>query len=395
MAPPAKAPEIRALNGVRAVPPLLLVAFHFQEAFGYRGPEWWNVSTGKGFIWVEFFFLLSGFTLFYVYRLQPLASLERRAVRDFWSARISRLYPMHLATLFIFLGMEVVRRWMIADADGIPLLDVAAYPGRTAETFVSNLFLVQAWNIHDGLSWNGPAWFLSAILFLYLLFPLILFAMAPAMNLRALVAGAAGAVILLVIADTSGRGLDVTFHDGIYRGLGAFLIGAMLSAAFVSLKREHARPLPEAYHSLAQLGAVAGIIAALLYAGPARTLADLAIVAPMAALIFLLAFDRGMVARAATWRPLMILGEWSFAIYLIHVALIQGVRFVRQTFYPPPETEILGAPFQSWWPVLHWIELGAVILLSVLLGALLFRLVEAPSGRLLRRWLTARKPAAA
>jgi hypothetical protein len=30
------------------------------------------------------------------------------------------------------------------------------------QSFVASLFMVQAWNIFDYLSWNGVAWFVSA-----------------------------------------------------------------------------------------------------------------------------------------------------------------------------------------------------------------------------------------
>jgi len=42
------------------------------------------------------------------------------------------------------------------------------------------------------------------------------------------------------------------------------------------------------------------------------------VAASIFALIFVLAFDRGLIARALHAPALMKLGEWSFAIYMVH-----------------------------------------------------------------------------
>ncbi|HEY8697402.1 MAG TPA: hypothetical protein VIM02_07280, partial [Rhizomicrobium sp.] len=63
----AKPSEIRALAGARALPPLLLVLYHYHEAHGYQHVRLFDVFVAKGYLWVEFFFALSGFILVHVY----------------------------------------------------------------------------------------------------------------------------------------------------------------------------------------------------------------------------------------------------------------------------------------------------------------------------------------
>ena len=48
----AKPVEIKDLSGARALPPLVLVLFHFSEGPGYRG--WWVVALvlAGGYLWV-------------------------------------------------------------------------------------------------------------------------------------------------------------------------------------------------------------------------------------------------------------------------------------------------------------------------------------------------------
>jgi peptidoglycan/LPS O-acetylase OafA/YrhL len=59
--------EIRALSGARAFPPLILVLFHYCSGNGFEGARWFDLPVAKGYLWVEFFFILSGFVLTYVY----------------------------------------------------------------------------------------------------------------------------------------------------------------------------------------------------------------------------------------------------------------------------------------------------------------------------------------
>src|SRR2546423_12016858 len=106
-APRAEKPtEIRALAGARALPPLLLVLYHYHEAHGYQNLRWFDVFVSKGYLWVEFFFALSGFVLVHVY-------VARAPFRygSFLKARLARLYPLHLFTLLLMLAM-----WSVFDS---------------------------------------------------------------------------------------------------------------------------------------------------------------------------------------------------------------------------------------------------------------------------------------
>src|ERR1700722_18830107 len=92
--------EIRALKGARALPPLILVLFHFCEGHGYRGAKWFDLPVAKGYLWVEFFFALSGFVLTYVYGSRAGEFWRGFGTYfEFLKARLARLYPLHLAML--------------------------------------------------------------------------------------------------------------------------------------------------------------------------------------------------------------------------------------------------------------------------------------------------------
>src|ERR1700744_1253463 len=132
---------INALAGARAIPPLILVLFHFCEAHGYRGAKWFDLPVGKGYLWVEFFFALSGFVLTYVYAARMRDLWTSRGYLTFVKARIARLYPLHLFMLLTILVMVIVLRWVAHHGGYVSIYDERWHPINTWQSFIANLFL--------------------------------------------------------------------------------------------------------------------------------------------------------------------------------------------------------------------------------------------------------------
>ena len=227
--------EIRSLAGARAIPPLILVLFHYCAGHGYRGAKWFDLPVGKGYLWVEFFFMLSGFVLTYVYGARWREMWKPKSYFRFLATRLIRLYPLHLAMLFIVLAMIVSYRALAAHFHYVSFYDAPYHPINTWPSFVANLFLVQGWNIFPYLTWNGASWFVSVEFLLCLLVPLYFtLSRGGLWSAAALIWGGAGGLAWL--AATSGVGLDLTYHNGIFRGLAAFAIGVGLSVVFTAIK---------------------------------------------------------------------------------------------------------------------------------------------------------------
>jgi peptidoglycan/LPS O-acetylase OafA/YrhL len=366
----SKPTEIRALAGARALPPLLLVLYHYHEAHGYQHLRWFDVFVAKGYLWVEFFFALSGFILVHVYSVRP-----RFAYLDFLKARLARLYPLHIATLLIMLVMVVLFRWLATMGGYISIYDLPGYhPYTSFGSFIGNLFLVQAWHLFPRLPWNGVSWFVSVEWFLCLIFPAYLW-----LARRRVWAGVAlivfgFAVLRLLIKPRIG--LDITYDWGIVRGMADFAIGVGLAIVYRELK-PRADALSIYWVSLAQLLAFAALFYAIYNTGWSHTVRDYWLLPPLMTIILLLAFDRGIVARFFQSKPLRLLGEWSFAIYMGQTTFLQLLRVAEQRVYPNPPPQ--------WAHAIHLIEPTAMLILCVAWGALLYYVVERPANAWLRR----------
>src|SRR5437588_2823026 len=98
---PAKfqANKLHALTGIRFFAAMHVVIFHARHVFVFM-PLWFRHIINTGDVAVSFFFILSGFVLSYTY-LQPGGEF-RGTRREFWAARLARIYPVYLLAFLMF-----------------------------------------------------------------------------------------------------------------------------------------------------------------------------------------------------------------------------------------------------------------------------------------------------
>ncbi|MDE2356595.1 MAG: hypothetical protein KGL69_07540, partial [Alphaproteobacteria bacterium] len=150
-------------------------------------------------------------------------------------------------------------------------------------------------------------------------------------------------------------------------------------------ERTTKKPWPEVAHSLIQLALFAVLLWGIYYTGWSHTPNDLYTALPMMALIFVLASDRGALARVLSTKPMLRLGEYSYGIYMGQTALLQLIRVIEQ-HYPPPGAMVLGRRFADWAGILGWVEALSLLTLAVLWGALLTICVERPAASRIKRF---------
>jgi peptidoglycan/LPS O-acetylase OafA/YrhL len=146
-------PALPALTGIRTLLALFILLFHFTPAG--LGPLYAIIDNG--YVFVSFFFLISGYILAYNYLDRP----ERLRLSDFWVARLSRLYPVYLFALLLF--WEMLR---------------TEHQVRNAKDFwegaILSPLLMQGWFPNLATFWNTVAWTLSCEIALYAMFPLLM-----------------------------------------------------------------------------------------------------------------------------------------------------------------------------------------------------------------------------
>lgn len=151
--------DIKALTGIRGFAAVWVCVHHY--AYSTLGTEDRGLPLNfltQGHWGVIIFFVLSGFILGYVYSSWFRIPFSSSDYIKFIKLRIARVYPLHFATLIV---------WLF----GCLLGFIGLNSNDSLYTFVLNLLLVHAWGFTPSISWNQPSWSISTELFSYLLFP--------------------------------------------------------------------------------------------------------------------------------------------------------------------------------------------------------------------------------
>jgi peptidoglycan/LPS O-acetylase OafA/YrhL len=305
------APKLPALTGLRILAALAVYLSHIPPPHGASGPT--ASFFQAGYMGVTLFFVLSGFVLAINY-FERLRRPSARAVWNFAGARFARIYPLYILVLFYILvrnhafGLGIGRWWEHALA-------------------------LQAWSssVYRAFNFNGPAWSVSVEVFLYACFPLLVPALARLRTARALLVTGTGVALAMTALTAwfvlSGRGAlpwsnPESAHRWLYltplTRLGDFTLGILAARLYVDVG---------VGAWVRRVGGSIAVVAAMaivaLMAWPANLFSawswDLAYALPGVALIFGLAVNpRSNPARALSMPAVVLLGESSYAFYLVH-----------------------------------------------------------------------------
>lgn len=218
MTPVQTPPDLRALTTLRFLAALWVVLY---TAWPHLDVGFVPVAVTRGYLGVETFFVLSGFILSHVYL--EAAGEGRFRYGGFLWARLARVYPLHLVTLFGMIGLGVAATVAGLSIDA-SLTDWRALP--------AHLTLTHAWGLATSSAFNHPSWSISAEWAAYLAFPAFAFV---AWRLRR---RPVAAVVLAVVAvlglyaafePLAGYSLtEATFRWGALRIVPCFALGCAL-----------------------------------------------------------------------------------------------------------------------------------------------------------------------
>jgi peptidoglycan/LPS O-acetylase OafA/YrhL len=355
-APRKRTPRLDTLTGLRFFGALAVVFCHVGAQFTDKNSI--TVLVSYGYVGVSFFFMLSGFVLTW-------SSNTPSAGRFLWM-RFARVWPLQFL-------LAIVAFTALAAQEKLP-----GTLGHIAE-----VLLLQAWSPQQGVYFggNGVSWSLSCEMFFYLLFP---FVIGPLRRLRArglaVTAGVTIAVLAAAPIIASGMHLSgstsywLFFIFPPYR-FGEFLLGMVLARA-TTLGVRLARP------GLCALFATSGLALVMWRLTSFTVSTGTDVSRPFVALLALPLFALLLLAGATcdldglrtglNWRLPIRLGEWSFALYLVHKPLF------------------LLTLSWGWWQGSNGLEgiaaLTGFVVMAVLLSAALHYLTEKPIERYLRRW---------
>jgi peptidoglycan/LPS O-acetylase OafA/YrhL len=328
----ARRPVIPALTGVRFLAALSVALYHLSpDVAATLGilPFYFYENSGDP---VELFFILSGFILTYTH--PEVSGAEAPAIRQFYFSRFAKIYPIYLSGWIVFAPLVYTN---LASLHG----HSAGLYARLAFYGVISLSLLQAWTPTTATAWNTPGWSLSAEAVFYASFPFLftflknrsvgvllsligacwLFSVIPTLTLSLLPSSLGNAYWLRELVN----------FTPVLR-IGEFIAGICMARLYLS------QGLARTFRfDVAAFAALAAAIAVIVLAN--HLLAKALLFPAFILLLYFLARAKGPLSRWLGGKPMVLLGEASFAFYILHVPLF---RYAKMLF---PSVATSPVPF--------------------------------------------------
>jgi len=318
--------NFKSLNGLRAIATLgIFVHHHWALLWIAESKDIYKDLYSKyiyeGFIGVTLFFILSGFLMTINYE-NKFYTINKKEVLLFYKKRILKIYPAHIITF---------------------LLSLLIFP--ICWDAILQIFLIQSYSgkLKYAFSYNGPSWFLSSILFSYLIFPFVIY------FLKKRIISLRGGIILIATAYLIQVFLVITFSSKIsshywfyvfppFRFLD-FLMGILLALVF----KNHIRviKLNKSVLNIAEIGII--IILIILMVNSSNVKEDYRYNFyyswVFAVMIFVYLFNGGWISAILSKKVFQSLSDLSLYVYLSHGLLIGhigvlinflGINYINQ-----------------------------------------------------------------
>ena len=315
--------KLDQLTALRFFAALMILFHHANGQFGIKNTSGMNFGQA-----VSFFFVLSGFILAYVYpKLESWIEIKR-----FWRARVARLWPGYLASFL--LGF-----WLFP------------YDWDT-KTAAANLFMVQAWIPISSyyFSFNGVSWSISTEFFFYLMFPFIIarwnstWLMKLALFSALLIALISLSIFLSLpdygVSTDSSKGFEITQHGIIYISplsrIFEFVFGMSVTIAWRNNRETNWSTLVATFYEFCTiliciLSMYYSVILAhwsrvILGEPVALWLVNSGSMFAFGLLLYVMAQGDGKISEILAHPFLVLLGEISFSLYLLHLMFLNYYR---------------------------------------------------------------------
>lgn len=318
---------IRSFEGGRGIAALFVALFHLGLGASFISP------IRNGYLFVDLFFVLSGFLIFTAYSRKLESS---QALRPFLIRRFGRLFPLLVFATVAYVTLQNLIIFAKNQAIELGYASLFRQPGvqdynlpSAAEIF-STLTLTHSLGLFDKLVLNYASWSISTEFYTYVLFAALCFLLTGKARLGSFLLVCLSGCLLTAWASIKahhclekGGCLDVSYDFGFARCISSFFLGA-LTCHFGRSVQFNANGLQLA----------SGLMLALLFflvdAYPWLAFGFPAI---CGIVVLSLSRDTGLLSALFKSRPFQMLGERSYSIYMMHPVVLLPLVSYRESIH--------------------------------------------------------------
>ena len=297
------------LDSWRGIAALLVATFHLN----IMSPVYSLDFIRNSYLFVDFFFVLSGFVITHSYA-DRLGTSE--GVASFAIRRLGRLWPLHVVVLLAMVIVESGRA--VSAARGTSFYNPPFSGATSLQSILTNLGFGQSFGLEQRLTWNPPSWSICAEFWTYVVFAAAVVVGSTWLRrvrfateglLVGLLIGSVGILVLF-----ARHGIDATYDLGFVRCIYGFLIGHFVYRLWRASSHLDFRSV------LLEVGVV---IAAAYYVSTVGHTAY-TFLAPLVfgVVVFVFAFEAGPVSRLMLNKGSAWLGRISYSIYMWQAFII-------------------------------------------------------------------------
>jgi peptidoglycan/LPS O-acetylase OafA/YrhL len=350
--------KIDQLESLRGIAALLVVLYHVPA----WNPMIHNISIIRsGFMMVDLFFVLSGFVIYTAYanRINSFYELAK-----FQFLRFGRLYPVHLLFLILFLGIEILK-YVLQHHFGIASLSKQPFEHNNLAAFMRDVFMIKAfWPNEQAITFNSPAWSISAEFYTYLIFGLIVLNFAKFKDYIFAALGLSAALILFIY--------QPEHHDFMLRCIAGFFIGCMLALGISKAK-------DSMILSPYWIPACFLLIGAFMVFGHDAKALKVMIYPLTCLLISAILLSRDHFWKHFLSHPALVwLGTISFSLYMSHGLVLWFYQQVIRILFHRPEMIVEGLSTPQFELPMATLLNVVFLVVCLLLAHTTYRLIEGP-----------------
>jgi len=290
--------RFEVLDSFRGLSAIFVVIFHMHYAGSITELSFFRGSS----LFVEFFFVLSGFVLAHGYGWK-----ENLKFKDFLITRTFRLMPLHIVILIVFIILEFGKLFVYQNGfhfNNIPFTNSA-----NPNDIIPNLLLLQSWlpNVKT-LSWNYPSWSISIEYYMYMIF---FVSLLVKQTIKYILWFLISITMFIFIF------LDTEIATDILRGLSCFFGGSLTYLLYKNI--ESKINFNKNYFTIIEI-----ILLTLVVLIVSSDIEHKSLIASLLFCIqvFVFAFEKGFMSKILKQKMFLYFGKLSYSIYMIHAVIL-------------------------------------------------------------------------